>query len=1259
MNNKIRKAFAFILSLMLFYSALNPNVFAYYENAGLADEEYEKSIEIEAEDFSSGEGFQIIADETCSGGKAIRGSGKAGARVAYPFELEGYATDIVVYVVHKAKNEMANLSFLSVDYFERNAIYANEFGKQIVSRIYFGEFLGKHTIYLESARYGHEIDKIIIKYNVKKTEKIDSVEYMEGNPEIEKLDIKEVEERTPGSFFFEAEDGITEDFAPYNTYVEDETASGGAYWHAKTGAVEYLDPLKDERRSLQFKFYISEPGSYVLWIRNLAPEANMKSSWFAIDNKDYTRIDQGTVGSWVWNVLYNGLNTKYLDTGWHTLDVKMRQNRHRIDCLILTKITAFTPSGKGFLPGEKPDVDEALQANYDSSRGTSKFKTETFRMRSDVQFKEVKGDYYIPANNIAQVLGVEYEKHDYGYIIRSGRNYLKIYPGEKRYVANGVPVYSSYVPYEVESICMVPLSMVKKAFDFDSVYCSDESTLFVFSEPNKEYRTARQGEVLSIEQEYDNDAYIKVPYSNPDAEVEIWLRTNLSDKDNQKISDYDGMSTLISGGYNYGKHDLNTAVQLKFMNWTKMSAPYYKDGAFYARRFNLRPGSYDVKVRIVDGGKEDVFVAEKVFTNIDKANSAALKYGNAEGFQEFSETKTNGELLAIPTFENAGLYIDTSFDNMAECKFYYRKTGEQDWSKGYKPFFDEQINQFRGSIVNLSSDTEYEFRAVIYDENKNVLSEKETKAKTWSDNPPIGKQLKLSDVYDGEGTLYLVDMEGSDDAWIEIDCEGQTIDAGANNMEAVYIGHCKNIIFKNAVVKGGSEHGITVNSLSEKIRLINCDVSGWGPGDGIYSDSLHVYYNNGEYYNYNGGIQILYAKDIVVERCYVHDANMKTNQWYPEENVQEHPCGSSGLFIGAIRGLVVRYCNIIGSDEHRFNDAIEGHGNNSYAFSSTGHNSDVYGNMLYCTDDDSIELDGCGMNVRFYKNRMEQSMCGISHCANTMGPSYIFNNLCRNMGEEAGTHTLAMKVGGRFSANDPHVGYMFIFNNTFINQIGIGNVGISGTSDYHATSRNNIWLSEENKISYHNNTNDYRDDNDYDMLSNPGATIKEGDGQHSLYSTIPDFEAAEKGNYFLKKESAGVDAGEVLDNFTTAYTGKSVDMGAFETDGELKFLPYRPCDFSANAYSVELKDKEEFEIIVKIGEVNDAKSFRVVKNNDFDWIELSKGASEVQSLVPNSEYKFKVKVNIGDTQRNRRNGMVLFMLDNGFAIPITVTGVNN
>ena len=177
------------------------------------------------------------------------------------------------------------------------------------------------------------------------------------------------------------------------------------------------------------------------------------------------------------------------------------------------------------------------------------------------------------------------------------------------------------------------------------------------------------------------------------------------------------------------------------------------------------------------------------------------------------------------------------------------------------------------------------------------------------------------------------------------------------------------------------------------------------------------------------------------------------------------------------------------------------------------------------------------------------------------------------------------------------------------------------------------------------------------MCSNVGATIKAGDGQHSLFSTIPDFENAEFGNYFLKKGSPGVDDGQVLDNFTTSYTGSTADMGVFETDGDLKFLPYRPCDFSANVYSVELNDKEEFEVSVKIGDIKDAKSFRIVKNKDFDWIELPDGAQELQPLTLNSEYKFKIKVNIGDTERSRRNGMVLFMLDNGYAIPITVTGI--
>ena len=69
--------------------------------------------------------------------------------------------------------------------------------------------------------------------------------------------------------------------------------------------------------------------------------------------------------------------------------------------------------------------------------------------------------------------------------------------------------------------------------------------------------------------------------------------------------------------------------------------------------------------------------------------------------------------------------------------------------------------------------------------------------------------------------------------------------------------------------------------------------------------------------------------------------------------------------------------NFVGSDEHRWNDVIES-SNNSAADGGFFRDSDISGNFLAFGNDDGVELEGGGMNVRFYRNKIEGTTCGIS-----------------------------------------------------------------------------------------------------------------------------------------------------------------------------------------------------------------------------------------------------------------------------------------
>ena len=104
------------------------------------------------------------------------------------------------------------------------------------------------------------------------------------------------------------------------------------------------------------------------------------------------------------------------------------------------------------------------------------------------------------------------------------------------------------------------------------------------------------------------------------------------------------------------------------------------------------------------------------------------------------------------------------------------------------------------------------------------------------------------------------------------------------------------------------------------------------------------------------------------------------------------------------RGYVIRWNDLTGSDEHRFNDVIEACYNKAN-FGGTGFDADIYGNMLYCSEDDSMEVDSSGRNVRVFDNRFEQYHNGISVAPIVMGPVYLFRNLVVNAGDSQNVST--------------------------------------------------------------------------------------------------------------------------------------------------------------------------------------------------------------------------------------------------------------
>lgn len=97
----------------------------------------------------------------------------------------------------------------------------------------------------------------------------------------------------------------------------------------------------------------------------------------------------------------------------------------------------------------------------------------------------------------------------------------------------------------------------------------------------------------------------------------------------------------------------------------------------------------------------------------------------------------------------------------------------------------------------------------------------------------------------------------------------------------------------------------------------------------------------------------------MIEECEVHSPNLGANNWSVG-----HPKGANALQVwayhdsDAYRGeFIVRNNRFYGSQDHRFNDVIEGRMNTERRGGFV-KNSAIHGNYLAYANDDLIEIDG-------------------------------------------------------------------------------------------------------------------------------------------------------------------------------------------------------------------------------------------------------------------------------------------------------------
>jgi hypothetical protein len=505
--------------------------------------------------------------------------------------------------------------------------------------------------------------------------------------------------------------------------------------------------------------------------------------------------------------------------------------------------------------------------------------------------------------------------------------------------------------------------------------------------------------------------------------------------------------------------------------------------------------------------------------------------------------------LAIATFHCLGLYWSPpggAADKQVLIR--YRPQGDSSWNEGlpmrYNPIAntDEDLTDYRGSIVHLAAGTTYELELTL----AGTSTRAQLTATTWREDFPVGPTIRV-----GHGDQPLaITQSGTPEGYRLYDGRGATIDVRHQHDNCVTI-DASYVIVRGLKLRGAGDAkntsskpiGAVLIKGGHDIVIEDCDISDWGRLD----------QQRGFGFDYESAIfsRAASLQRLVIQRCKLHDPTFDGSSWY-EPKYPTHSEGPQCISLFNAGGNhVIRYNECWSDMDHMFNDIIGGGSNGSYR-GSPGPDSDIYGNFVSHCWDDGLEVEGGSRNVRVWDNYITQSMMMIGNAACSIGPLYIWRNVCARSQSQPGAG------GGNFLkmgfADGDHwmIGHMYIFHNTiFRSDEWLPTGGLGGNRLVkHTVSRNNILhVRSPQNYSASNNRQNVENDCDYDLMNGrfPSEQEKHGVQGEPVYAAGAGFDSATKtGSFQLVPASPGADAGEVIPNFSGAFQGSAPDMGAHQ-----------------------------------------------------------------------------------------------------------------
>ncbi|MHC4191776.1 MAG: right-handed parallel beta-helix repeat-containing protein, partial [Planctomycetota bacterium] len=366
------------------------------------------------------------------------------------------------------------------------------------------------------------------------------------------------------------------------------------------------------------------------------------------------------------------------------------------------------------------------------------------------------------------------------------------------------------------------------------------------------------------------------------------------------------------------------------------------------------------------------------YWRVDEFDGAATHKGDIWSFT--TEPADALEPSAVSTFHCISVYWSPQGGSAdKDVLVDYRPKGTSEWLQAlpmrYNPISTttEDKAYYRGSIVKLTPDTEYEINLTL----EGTPVTRTLEARTWSEDFPIGATVKV----DNQRGRYDITVSGTADAYLLYDGTGSTINVNNNSDYCIFI-NASYVVVRGFNLQDARKHGIYIEG-GHDIIIEDCDISNWGDSDGGTFGN-----------NHHSGIFSIYSelKRVIIQRCKIHHPRYDTNSW-AEDNNGYHPKGPQCIaFRNSAGNNVIRYNECWSDAEHYFNDTI-GSGSNASYRGFPGPDSDIYCNYVADCWDDGIEAEGGGQNVRIWNNYMERCFQAIGNAPISIGPTYIWRNV--------------------------------------------------------------------------------------------------------------------------------------------------------------------------------------------------------------------------------------------------------------------------